>query len=330
MYDIVTIGSATRDVFMRARDLVLIKDPRFKTGAGECLALGSKVEVSEILYTVGGSAANTAVTFARQGFHTACIAKVGNDLRGEEIIRQLGEENIDTHFITKHPKLMTAYSAVLSAPSGERSILVFRGAGETLAPEDIPRQALRTKWLYITHLGGKSAKVFAWLIRNAASRGIKIAVNPGSTQLRMAEAKLKPLLNHIDVFILNREEASYLTHIPYAKPNEVFKKLDVWVKGIVVMTDGPQGLTVSDGKTRWHAGVLKERKLVDRTGAGDAFGSGFVAGFMKKKSVSYAIQYGSANATSKIESMGAQPGLLYKKESILRWGKLKIKTGAIG
>ena len=329
MYDIVTIGSATRDVFMRARDLILVKDPRFKTGAGECLALGAKVEVSEIIYTVGGSAANTAVTFARQGLNTACITKVGNDLRGEEIIRQLGKENIDTHFITKDQKLMTAYSVVLLAPSGERSILVYRGAGETLNTEDVPKHALRTKWFYITHLGGKSTKMFPWLIRKAASRGIKIAVNPGSTQLRMAISRLKPLLNHIDVFILNREEASYLTKIPYHNSQGIFKKLDRWVKGLVVMTDGPNGLTVSDSKTKWHAGVLKERKLIDRTGAGDAFGSGFIAGFMKKKSVPYAIQFGSANATSKIERIGAQPGLLKKRDNILRWGKLKIKTAPI-
>src|SRR3989344_982805 len=193
MYDIVTIGSATRDVYMRAKDLLLVKDPRFKTGAGECLALGAKVEVSEIVYAVGGSAANTAVTFARQGLKVACVAKVGNDLRGEEIIRQLGKENMDTHFIAKDKKLMTAYSAVLLAPSGERSILVYRGAGEALRVQDVPQQALHTKWLYITHLGGKSAEVFPWIVRKAASRNIKIAVNPGSTQLRMAIPRLKPL-----------------------------------------------------------------------------------------------------------------------------------------
>src|SRR3989344_899111 len=96
-YDIITIGSATRDVFMRARGLVVVKDPNFKTGAAECMALGSKMEIDEIFYTVGGSAANTAVTFARQGLSTACIARVGKDLRGEEIVRVLAQENVDTH-----------------------------------------------------------------------------------------------------------------------------------------------------------------------------------------------------------------------------------------
>lgn len=323
-YDVITIGSATRDVFIKTKGMVVIRNSQFKTGVAECIPLGAKVAISDIVYTVGGSAANTAVTFARQGLKTACITRVGKDLRGDEIVRLLAKETIATDFIRKDPEHMTAYSIVLLSDAGERSILVYRGAGEYLQKRDIPRDVFRAQWLYITHLGGKLASAFPWLLQQSRKYRIKVAVNPGITQLRMPRARIRPLLNAIDIFVLNREEASLLTGVSYQKPHAIFQKLDTWVKGLVVMTDGPRGVTVSDGKTRWHAGILRERKRIDRTGAGDAFGSAFVAAIARGKNVHHAIQLGSANATSILEHIGAQAGILRKKDSIFKWGKLRI------
>jgi ribokinase len=327
MEDVITIGSATRDVFLRSRDIIALRSARFQTGMGECIPLGSKIEIDEIRFTVGGSAANAAVTFARRGFRTAVVAKVGRDIRGEEIIRTLAGEGIQTRRIVKDPHRMSPYSVVILTPSGERSILVYRGAAESLKPSEVSLKRLRAKWFYVTHLGGASAALFPKILRHAQAIGAKVAVNPGKTQLRMPIARLKPLLNLIDVFIVNREEGSYLTKVPYERESAIFEKLDLWVRGLVVMTDGPAGVTVSDGRTRWRAGTLKERRRVDRTGAGDAFGSGFVAGLIEREGdIPYAIQLGSANATSKLEHIGAQEGLLRKGESIFQWGKLKITT----
>lgn len=325
-YDVVTVGSATRDVFMRVKDMVVIRSRRFHTGAAECIPLGSKLSITEIVYTVGGSAANTAVTFARQKCKTACVARVGDDLRGREIERALAHEGIDTRFIRMDKTRMSAYSVVLLSKSGERSILVYRGAGTALQRRDVPSDAFRTKWFYVTHLGGDSASVFPWLVRKARSQRIKIAANPGTSQLTLPHKTILPLLKAIDILIVNREEASTLTKIPYVRHDEIFKRLDTWVKGLVVMTDGPNGVTVSDGTRRWHAGILRERRRVDRTGAGDAFGSGFIAALAHGKNVSHAIELGSANATSILEHIGAQSGILRKRDSIFRWGKLNITS----
>lgn len=307
-----------------------MRGARFKTGSGECIPLGSKIGIDELLFTVGGSAANTAVTFARRGFKAAAIAKVGGDIRGEEIIRVLSGEGVDTRFMSRDAKRMTAYSIILIAPSGERSILTYRGAEQGLRAADVPLRTIHAKWFYVTHLSGISAALFPKILHHAYKIGARVAVNPGKTQLTMPPSKLKALLNFIDVFIVNREEASYLTKIPYRKQDAIFRKLDAWVRGFVVMTDGPKGVTVSDGKTRWHAGVLKERRVADRTGAGDAFGSGFVAGLIEQRgSIPYAIQLGSANATSAIERIGAQEGILRKRDSITQRGELRCKVVAI-
>jgi sugar/nucleoside kinase (ribokinase family) len=104
----------------------------------------------------------------------------------------------------------------------------------------------------------------------------------------------------------------------------------------LVITDAERGSKVSDGKTVWRAGVFRERKLADRTGAGDAFGSGFVAGLMQKgekcekgickpQNIAYALRLASANATSNIESIGAKSGILTKKGfQAKRWSRLGI------
>ena len=85
-------------------------------------------------------------------------------------------------------------------------------------------------------------------------------------------------------------------------------------------------MEVSDGKTRWSSGVLPLKRVVDRTGAGDAFGSGLVAALIKKPGdIEYAIQFASANATGVLTQWGASKGLLKKSDSPTKYGTLQIK-----
>ncbi len=325
MFDVITIGTATRDAFFEGVNFTKIKDSRFRVGEGVCLPFGSKVEVPKITFTTGGVGTNTAATFARQELKTAIVCRVGSDVSGEEIIRALKKEKINTEFIQKDKDVPTAYSVIFLAESGERTILSYKGAGEDLAEKEIPWKKLKTKWFYIGSLGGNE-KLLQNLFSFAQKNKIKIAGNPGGRELKILKARPE-LLNHYDVFIVNQEEASYLTDISYQREKEVFKKLDRWVNGIVVMTRGPKGLIVSDGKTLWQAGIFKEKKIIDRTGAGDAFGSGFVSGLMQKQDVEYAIYLGSANATAEVEVIGAKQGIINKKDFLRspRWGKLEIK-----
>jgi len=99
------------------------------------------------------------------------------------------------------------------------------------------------------------------------------------------------------------------------------------VPGIAVVTDGPRGAYASDGRYLYRAGVFKERKLVDRTGAGDAFGSGFIAGLMQKHDVHHALRLAAANATSVVEQIGAQGGILTKRDFAgARWRYLDLEV----
>lgn len=324
-FDVIAIGTATRDAFLKSDDFVIIKNKRFRTGQALAVSLGSKIEIPEIVFTTGGGATNAAVAFARQGLKTACLTKVGDDVSGETIRRELAREGVFTNFVRISKELPTAYSIIMIAPSGERTVLVYRGVSEKLRKDEIPWSRLKTKWFYIAPLGGENAKLFEPLVRFAAKNKIKIAVDPSASLIKMGLKKLKPLLRHIDVFKCNQEEASYLTGIPYQKEKEIFKKFDELIPGIAVMTKGPEGLSASDGKFIYQAGVYKEKRVADRTGAGDAFGSGFVAGLIITGSIEYAISLGTANATSKVEHIGAKAGLLTRTEFKRRFKLLKIK-----
>lgn len=338
MYDVITIGTATRDAFVKSPAFKTIKSSEFITGEAECFALGSKIEVPEIIFTTGGGATNAAVTFGRQGLKTACAVRIGNDLSGRAVIEDLKKEKVNTALVQKDAEKMTAYSILLLAPSGERTILVYRGASENFDLKKLSGKFPKTKWVYLAPLGGGAAKIFKPLVDFCFKNKIKIACNLSAAQIKLGLKKLAPVLNKIDILVLNQEEASYLTGIQYKNETKIFETLDAAVKGIVVMTKGPEGVSISDGKIKMKTGIFKEKKSVDRTGAGDAFGSGFLAGLIQKtvkkgfkyggEDLKYALRLGAANATSVIEHIGAKEGILTKKEflSAKRFKKLRIKN----
>ncbi|MBI3588842.1 MAG: carbohydrate kinase family protein, partial [Candidatus Liptonbacteria bacterium] len=174
-----------------------------------------------------------------------------------------------------------------------------------------------------------------------------VAMNPSGFYLKMGVEKLRPILKNLDLIILNREEGAALTGRKYKDEKGIFRKFDEMVSGLAVMTDGPKGVMVSDGNKICRAGIYKEKKLVDRTGAGDAFGSGFVAGLLqnvkiknkseklqfkvknfREEDIIRGIKLGSANATSNVEEVGAQSGILTKRQfkTQARWKNLPVKV----
>ncbi len=324
MFDIITFGSGTNDVYFISEDLMVVEEKKFLTKKGLCLSLGSKIEVKDILFKIGGGGTNTAHTFRKQGFKVAWCGMVDKDFASEKIINELKKAGVETSFISRTDKKLTNYSIILTAPNRERTILVYRGASGELRREDIPWQKLKAKWFYLAPLSGKLANLFEEIVNFARKNKIKVAANPGDTQLSLPKTKLKRILKKIDILILNQEEASALSKVPYKEEKEIFKKLDNLVPGICIMTKGPEGVVVSDGEYLYTAPALKE-KILDRTGAGDAFSSGFLSGFIKNKSIPFAIQLGVANAASCLKKWGAKEGLLNKNQKYPRVKVGKVK-----
>lgn len=311
MYDIITFGSATRDAFFYSRNFKVYKSKSFFSGKALCFNLGSKVEIDKVFFTTGGGGTNTAVAFSKLGFKTACIVSLGDDVSGQAVISDLQEEKVDTKFIIKKKTINTAYSVILSIPKKERTILVYRGASEEILLKEIPWSKIKSKWFYIASLGGNFLlleKIFQY----AQKHKIKIAINPGTKEISKPK-KLLLLLKRADILLLNQEEGALLTGIPFQMPKSILMKLDSEIKGMVVMTRGKKGSAVAYEGKIYQAGIIPTR-VVERTGAGDAYGAGFVSGIMLKNDISYAMQLATANSTSVIQKIGAKNGLLSKKD----------------
>jgi len=315
-YDIITFGSATQDVFMSSKKLEVVEDEKFATKKGLCVPLGSKMRMDDVLFAMGGCGTNSAASFSEQGLKTAYCGMIGKDAFGQEIKKELKKHNVSLDLMKESNEFPTAFSVILSLPEAGRSILEKYGACHELTDKDIPFDKLKANWLYIGSLSGKSHQMLVPLIDFANKNNIKVASNPAGSLKTLEHTEiLKSALNKIDILILNQEESSKLTGIDFNKEKEIFQKLDEWVDGIVVMNKGPRGVTVSDGKNLYSAGI-PESGLVDRTGAGDSFASAFVSGYIEKNDIAHAIQLGTANATSCLQKMGATNGLLKKGE----WG----------
>ncbi len=328
MFDAITFGSATRDIFVKSKDIKIIDCPEFLTGKALAVGAGSKIYVEEMFFATGGGGTNTAATFVLQGLKTAYAGLVGSDEGGREIVKEMEKLGVDSRFIKITDKADTPCSIILSSPGKERSILVHEGASHFLSKEDIEWDEIKkTKWIYIAGFSGESTEVFEPLVDFAKENKIKIAVNPGHDQLTKDLEILKKSLSKIDILLLNQEEASMVTGIDYKKEGELFKKFDELVPGIAVMSKGPDGVSVSDGKNIYRAGIPASG-YAERTGAGDAFGSGFVAAIIDGKDIPHAIQLGTANATSTIQKVGAKNGLL-KKNEWGSWPKVEVKIGVL-
>lgn len=344
MLDVLTIGTATRDVFLRSSYFKEYHDKDLKKigisgGVAECFVWGGKVEVEKPVLTSGGGATNAAVTFARQGFRTASIFKVGNDRPGEGIIQDLELEGVKS-LGKKDNKLGTGYSTILLADTGERTVLVYRGAANNVNLKDISSNEIKCNWAYIAP-GNIDYKVMFTLVSELYKNKTKIAIDLSGYYLDMGLKKLSPLLSKMAMVKGNREEIGILMGMDSKDEDALFSRFNKSIGAIAIMSDGPKGVLVSDGKYIYKAMIYKEKRLADRTGAGDAFGSGFVAGLMSKtkknsdvlkndgnwppEAIEYAIRLGSANATSVVEYVGAKEGILTSKQfNIPRWGKLSI------
>lgn len=342
MYDIITIGSATRDVFLRSKAIETHAAAHSPTGVEACLPLGSKVPVDEIHFTTGGGATNAAVTFARLGrLRVGTVCRIGaNDSGGSTILDDLRRDRVATTFVQRDVTRHTAYSLILLAGSGERTVLVHRGASERLAARDIPWSRLRARWFYVTSLGGDLA-LMRKILGHAERISARVAWNPGNAEIAKGWEALAPLAARCTVFSINREEAGVLA----ARDPKDLRGIITTLRGTpeacavcgpscdecsamaaatgpyLLITDGAAGAYVRTGGRTWHIASRRIR-AVNTTGAGDAFGSGFVVGLELGRSknqigysLDYALRLAMANAEGVITHMGAKAGILRKVPS---------------
>lgn len=303
MYDVITIGDATLDVFMQIDDAEVHCEVDHHN-CKLCLPYAEKIAAKRTDFIIGGNAANAAVGARRLGVTSAFFGTIGNDDTGKKIQDVFHKEGVSTEYLTVEPNEPSNYSVVINF-QGERTILVHH----------IPRKykwniAHAPKWFYVTSMGSGFEPIYEKVVAMVRESHAMMAFNPGTHQLNKGLEFLKPALAVTTVLFLNREESAHLLGIDENTPIEdLLRGLKSHGPETVVITDGKNGSYALDGTTVYQIGIY-DGPLVERTGSGDSYATAFMVARMEGKSVPEAMQWGTANSTSVVAHIGPEEGLL--------------------
>lgn len=311
--DVLAVGDIVTDAFIK-----LLEDQATTSedekGKWLTLPFATKVpfEHAEVIEAVG-NAANAAVSFARLGLKSGLVANVGGDSHGRDMITALHGNNVDTRFVHINPDKMSNYHYVLWYKD-ERTILIKHEEYDyhwpRLRPNELP------KWIYFSSIS-KNALGFhddlaEWLEQNPS---IKFAFQPGTFQMEAGVERLRRIYKRSEIVVLNREEAVKVGGGNYDDLSDLLSHMHALGPKIVVITDGPDGAYASDGLNRFKMPLYPDPKPpFERTGAGDAFASTFVAALMKGSNLEGALQWAPINSMNVVQYTGAQKGLLTEPE----------------
>ena len=301
---ILTIGKATQDVYLQSDEF----DPHTEGKiAYTHLPLGVKMDVDKVTFASGGNATNVAVTFARQGIDTSYMWPLGFDPASKVVLHDLNTEGVSTSHVAQKDRYQAGYSTILIATNGERTILNYHGVFTDSHGTDLDFSAIeKVDWVYPTSVGG--IELLGKIVDHAKKSDTKVMLNPAGSELAEPE-KLKALLKNVDILCVNKEEMQGLVH---GETAEELVRNGLRLVPVVIVSDGPNGVAASDGKTIVKAGMYEDVKVTDRNGAGDAFASGFLSQWVQGKSLAASIVFASANSTSVVQVIGAKPGILRK------------------
>ncbi len=312
--DLLSIGDANLDAFVQPSESESLCDIDTK----KCFiafSYADKIPVKNLDFSVGGNAANNVVGARRLGVNSGVVLTLGDDSTGLQIIEKLRSENVDLTYCIQQPATLSNFNVVLTY-TGERTIFTYHAPRSYEFPVQLPK----VPWVYLTSMGESYRPFYnhitEWLVRNPE---IKLAFNPGSWQLRGGMQEVGNVFKLSHLVFVNKQEAEKLTG--FEAKSEVTKELLMAFSKlgpkISVITDGGNGAYVFDGHQFLHCGVLPMDSY-ERTGAGDAFGSGFLSAVIKGKTLEESLIWGTVNSASVIGYTGAQRGLL-KESDIDTW-----------
>ncbi|MCP6726467.1 MAG: carbohydrate kinase family protein [Patescibacteria group bacterium] len=305
-FDLITVGDTTLDVFLElVEEVKVIKD---KTTGLDYLGLvnAEKIPVKKLtIVPAVGNSANVAIGAARLGLKSAIYTILGEDQTGSDSLEVLKKEGVALDYITIDKKQGSNFSAVLNYKA-ERTILVYHEKRTYSLPKLPP-----ASFMYFSSLAKGHEKLHSQIPKYVKANNVKLGFNPGSYQLREGLKRMIPILKVAEVLFVNRAEAQTLVG---KEPNikKLLTKLHKQGPKIVVITEGPKGSYASDGEHVYFLDIFPA-PLVERTGAGDAFSTGFISALAKGESVPDAMRWGTISSASVIQYIGAREGLLSKK-----------------
>lgn len=304
MFDMITIGDIKLDTFVVLDDANVqcqIKMPECQL----CMEYGAKIAVEVVDSQIAGTAPNIAIGLSRMGFKTAVISNMGEDGTRKMALERLKAEKVSTQYVKAVKGAQSSYSAVLSF-KGEKTILTSHIPHINRLPKPLPK----TNWFYIGEMGVGYEKLYQSMVNHAKqTKSLLLGFNPGSIQVQERKPALYNLFKRTFVLFLNLEEAQTVVKTHTREIHHLAKNL--WELGphIVVITDGKNGSHSFDGQELNFCPIFPG-KMVESTGAGDSFATGFLGAIMNGLTHDEALRWGSVNAASVVGQVGPTAGLL--------------------
>lgn len=320
-YEVVTVGSALKDIMFHSDELFLIKSEDVKRQKLLAVEYGTKIPIKEVFINYGGGAMNIAVGLKNFGIFAAPLACIGDDQMGKEIYCHLKEKKIDTSLLHFTKQAKTGFSIIISSlKDREHTIFTHKGASAFLQLPSL--RNFQTDWFYISALCGDNWPAEIDKIMRQAKRNVKIAWNPGAEQF----AKNKMLINYlpsVEILILNKDEAIGVVSATKSRTLKsklkdskfLLSEIKSFGPRKVVITQGAKGAMAIDenGKYYYYPSSADAKRIVDTVGSGDAFSSGLIAGLIRFKDFDKAMQLGMKNSAAILYRVGAQNGLIKTK-----------------
>lgn len=320
-YKVICVGSTSKDIFFPTDEGMIIETPEDITSKEKiAFELGGKIRVANRYEAVGGVAANVAHGLARLGHVAACYSKIGQDEMGDWILDEFKQEKVPTDLLFIDPVAKTDLSAIIVlTQNGERTIFHNRDANEKL--EIIDEKLKHAQWLFVSALNGDWQGNLKKLLALKEAEGISLTFNPGQHNIKENAGAVLEAVAKSDVLLLNKDEAIELVmqskkDFPREHLDDEMFLLETLHRSgakIIGMTDGKRGAWAFDGKEQWYCPIHTRTSVVDSTGCGDAFGSGFFSALLEGKSIEQALKYGIGNSGSVVGEYGAIAGLLSKE-----------------
>ncbi len=282
-------------------------------------AAGELKLTERFLLTVGGCAANTAADLRRLGRDVKVLGKVGEDLFGDFVLKDLERLGVDTSHIKRSHTHPTSGTVIINVNGEDRRYIHTVGANADLTLRDVDSDALNgAKAIYV---GGFMAmpqfgpKELVQLFRTAREQSLTtvldVVVPSGST---LPFQQLKEILAYTDVFLPNDDEARILTgELEPAAQADFFASLNP--SSTIVITQGSRGSLARRGNEVIQAGSFRVNS-VDESGAGDAFAAGFLTGLLEQWPLEQCLQFASAVGASCTRALGCTAGVFRFDEAL--------------
>lgn len=307
--NVICVGGATRDIMFYSGEGELISTGNMTKQKLLAFEYGAKIAADDLYFSFGGGAANAAVSCSTLGLKAGIVCRLGDDENGRVALKNLRDRGIEIQSVATDKIRKTGFSMILTInnPAKEHILFTYRGSNDNLSYRDIKLANCESDWFYVSSL-----PEIGWekIMANLVARQKKLAWNPGSRQLAKI-SRMKKFLPKTEVLFLNRDEALEFKKLKNIK--NLLKYIHELGPKVSVITDGAAGAYAYDGQ-KYYFLKARASKNVDTVGVGDAFNSAFTSALICGKSIKDALRWGINNSASVVAQVGAQNGLLSKRQ----------------